>query len=167
MDTGRPRCLDIIQDEQRSRRQLRGMSGNSPPLQSFLPREDRRASGEVCQNHPLPCVAVAPAPPCVVAWSGVTSFSHPHPSAAMPAAVLHDFGHGPAPLFGWESVTPLTHGYGSPAYARRFKPDYRRYCYSVGKADVPFAALPGGPLWGYPTTMSPQLVGRWSIAHFR
>ena len=78
----------------------------------------------------------------------------------MPAAVLHNFGHGPAPLFGWESVTPLTHGYGSPAYARRFKPDYRRYCYSVGKADVPFAALPGGPLWGYPTTMSPQLVGR-------
>lgn len=56
---------------------------------------------------------------------------------------------------------PLSHNYGQPKYIRHVKPDYRRFCLSVGKADVPFAALPGGPLQGFPTTMSPQLVGRW------
>lgn len=83
----------------------------------------------------------------------------PHPYT--PARPLLNLGCGPSPLFGWESVTPLPHVYGQPGYTRRFKPDYRRFCFSVGKADVPHAALPGGPLWGYPTTMAPQLVGRW------
>ena len=80
--------------------------------------------------------------------------------AYTPSSFLHDYGYGPSPLFGWESVIPLQHQYGQPGYSRRVKPDYRRFCFSVGKADVPYAALPGGPLWGYPTTMSPQLVGR-------
>jgi hypothetical protein len=87
---------------------------------------------------------------------GVT---RPHPSA--PAPVLHNFGGGPTPLFGWESVIPLPHTYGGPRYARRVKPDYRRFCFSVGKAEVPYAALPGGPLQGWNSTMSPQLVGSW------
>ena len=85
------------------------------------------------------------------------SLHHPY----IPSRPLHDFGRGPTPLFGWDSVIPLAHGYGQPKYVKHVKPDYRRFCFSVGKADVPYAALPGGPLWGYPTTMSPQLVGRW------
>ena len=85
-------------------------------------------------------------------------YSRPHPLA--PAAVLQDFGFGPTPLFGWDSVMPLAHGYGQPKYFRRVKPDYRRFCYPVGKADVPYAALPGGPLQGFNSTLSPQLVGR-------
>lgn len=76
-----------------------------------------------------------------------------------PAPVLHDLGRGPEPLFGWESVMPLNHGYGQPKYMKRVKPDYRRFCFSVGKADVPFAAMPGGPLWGMDVTMAPQMVG--------
>lgn len=67
-----------------------------------------------------------------------------HPFA--PAPVLHNLGRGPEPLFGWESVMPLNHAYGQPKYIKRVKPDYRRFCFSVGKADVPFAAMPGGPL---------------------
>ena len=84
-----------------------------------------------------------------------------HPLA--PAPVLHNLGRGPEPLFGWESVMPLNHGYGQPKYIKRVKPDYRRFCFSVGKADVPFAAMPGGPLWGMDVTMAPQTVGghRW------
>lgn len=84
-----------------------------------------------------------------------------HPFA--PAPVLHHLGRGPEPLFGWESVMPLNHTYGQPRYLRRTKPDYRRFCFSVGKADVPFAAMPGGPLWGMGMTMAPQMVGshRW------
>ena len=97
-----------------------------------------------------------PLPPSVLPHNGFT-LHHPW----TPARPLHDFGYGPAPLFGWDSAIPLAHGYGQPKYARHVKPDYRRFCFSVGKADVPYAALPGGPLWGYPTTMSPQLVGRW------
>ncbi len=85
----------------------------------------------------------------------------PCPHYTTPAPVLHDFGSRPTPLFGWESVQPLAHGYGQPKYWRYVKPDYRRFCFSVGKASVPYAALPGGPLYGYRTTMSPQLVGRW------
>jgi hypothetical protein len=84
-----------------------------------------------------------------------------HPFA--PAPVLHSLGRGPEPLFGWESVMPLNHAYGQPKYIKRVKPDYRRFCFSVGKADVPFAAMPGGPLWGMDVTMAPQMVGghRW------
>ena len=84
-----------------------------------------------------------------------------HPFA--PAPVLHNLGRGPEPLFGWESVMPLNHAYGQPKYIKRVKPDYRRFCFSVGKADVPFAAMPGGPLWGMDVTMAPQMVGshRW------
>jgi hypothetical protein len=83
----------------------------------------------------------------------------PHPlSQAQP---LHDLGFGPTPLFGWASVTPRAHSYGQPKFWRHTKPDYRRYCFSVGKADVPYASLPGGPLEGYPAHMAPQLVGRW------
>lgn len=84
-----------------------------------------------------------------------------HPFA--PAPVLHNLGRGPEPLFGWESVMPLNHAYGQPNYIKRVKPDYRRFCFSVGKADVPFAAMPGGPLWGMDVTMAPQMVGghRW------
>jgi len=84
-----------------------------------------------------------------------------HPFA--PAQVLHNLGRGPEPLFGWESVMPLNHAYGQPKYIKRVKPDYRRFCFSVGKADVPFAAMPGGPLWGMDVTMAPQMVGghRW------
>jgi hypothetical protein len=84
-----------------------------------------------------------------------------HPFA--PAPVLHDLGRGPEPLFGWDSVMPLNHAYGQPKYIKRVKPDYRRFCFSVGKADVPFAAMPGGPLWGMDVTMAPQMIGsrRW------
>jgi hypothetical protein len=84
-----------------------------------------------------------------------------HPFA--PAPVLHNLGRGPEPLFGWESVMPLNHAYGQAKYIKRVKPDYRRFCFSVGKADVPFAAMPGGPLWGMDVTMAPQMVGghRW------
>lgn len=84
-----------------------------------------------------------------------------HPFA--PAPVFHDLGRGPEPLFGWESIMPLNHAYGQPKYIKRIKPDYRRFCFSVGKADVPFAAMPGGPLWGMDVTMAPQMVGghRW------
>lgn len=84
-----------------------------------------------------------------------------NPSA--PAPVLHHLGRGPEPLFGWDSVMPLNHTYGQPRYIRRIKPDYRRFCFSVGKADVPFTAMPGGPLWGMDVTMAPQMVGshRW------
>ena len=84
-----------------------------------------------------------------------------HPST--PAPVLHNLGRGPEPLFGWESVMPLNHAYGQPKYIKRVKPDYRRFCFSVGKADVPFAAMPGGPLWGMDVTMAPQMLGghRW------
>ena len=84
-----------------------------------------------------------------------------HPYA--PAPVLHHLGRGPEPLFGWDSVMPLNHTYGQPRYMRRTKPDYRRFCFSVGKADVPYAAMPGGPLWGMDVTMAPQMVGghRW------
>ncbi|KAK4686109.1 hypothetical protein P7C73_g4028, partial [Tremellales sp. Uapishka_1] len=83
--------------------------------------------------------------------------AHPY----SPAPILHNFGQGPTPLFGWESVMPLNHGYGQPKYYRYWKPDYRRFCYSVGKADVPYAALPGGPMMGFPTVMSSTMVGRW------
>jgi len=79
-----------------------------------------------------------------------------HPFA--PAPVLHNLGRGPEPLFGWESVMPLNHAYGQPKYIKRVKPDYRRFCFSVGRADVPFAAMPGGPLWGMDVTMAPQMV---------
>jgi hypothetical protein len=65
--------------------------------------------------------------------------SRPHPLA--PAPVLHNFGAGPAPLFGWESVIPLDHTYGSPRYFRRVRPDYRRFCVSVGKAEVPVGVM--------------------------
>ena len=84
-----------------------------------------------------------------------------HPNA--PAPVLHHLGRGPEPLFGWDSVMPLNHRYGQPRYIRRQKPDYRRFCFSVGKADVPFAVMPGGPLWGMDVTMAPQMAGshRW------
>ena len=84
-----------------------------------------------------------------------------HPFA--PAPVLHNLGRGPEPLFGWESVMSLSHAYGQPKYIKRVKPDYRRFCFSVGKADVPFAAMPGRPLWGMDVTMAPQMVGshRW------
>lgn len=84
-----------------------------------------------------------------------------HPFA--PAPVLHHLGRGPEPLFGWDSVMPLNHTYGQTRYIRRTKPDYRRFCFSVGKADVPFEAMPGGPLWGMDVTMAPQMVGshRW------
>ena len=84
-----------------------------------------------------------------------------HPFA--PAQVLHNLGRGPESLFGWASVMPLTHAYGQPKYIKRVKPDYRRFCFSVSKADVPFAAMPGGPLWGMDVTMAPQMVGshRW------
>ena len=102
-----------------------------------------------------PCYAGRPAYPLI------PPFGHERPHYSTPAPVLHNFGWGPTPLFGWESVMPLNHSYGQPGYIRRVKPDYRRFCFSVGKADVPYAALPGGPLQGYPTTMAPQLVGRW------
>jgi hypothetical protein len=91
-------------------------------------------------------------------WLDPSSTPANHFQSHMPAPVLHNFGYGPTPLFSWESVLPRPHCYGEPPYAWRVKPDYRRFCYSVGKADVPIAALPGGPLWGYPATMSPQLL---------
>ncbi|KIR37429.1 hypothetical protein I352_00745 [Cryptococcus deuterogattii MMRL2647] len=65
---------------------------------------------------------------------------------------------GPSPLFGWGSVMPRGHSYGQPKYLRYQKPDHRRFCYSVGKAEVPYASLPGGPLWGYPAHMAEQLT---------
>ena len=68
------------------------------------------------------------------------------PYSHTPAAPLHDFGLGPEPLFGWESVIPLVHTYGQPKHWRFTKPDYRRFCYSVGKADVPIARKWAGPL---------------------
>ncbi|WWD06149.1 hypothetical protein V865_004234 [Kwoniella europaea PYCC6329] len=83
----------------------------------------------------------------------------PYPHA--PALPLHDLGSGPQPLFGWPSVIPRPHSYGQPKYWRYQKPDYRRFCYSVGKAEVSFAALPGGPLYGYPTHMRENPVSRW------
>ncbi|KAE8543031.1 hypothetical protein D1P53_000518 [Cryptococcus gattii VGV] len=61
------------------------------------------------------------------------TFLRPHFLA--PAQPLQDLGFGPSPLFGWA-----------------------RLCYSVGKAEVPYASLPGGPLWGYPTHMAEQLL---------
>lgn len=87
----------------------------------------------------------------------------PRLNSFTPAPVLHNLGRGPEPLFGWGSVMPLSHTYGQPRYIRRTKPDYRRLCFSVGKADVPFAAMPGGSLWGMDVTMAPQIVGghRW------
>ncbi|ODN97006.1 hypothetical protein I350_07984 [Cryptococcus amylolentus CBS 6273] len=88
--------------------------------------------------------------------------AHPRPHPYTPSQPLQDLGFGPTPLFGWGSVTPLTggHTYGQPKYLRYQKPDHRRFCYSVGKADVPYASLPGGPLWGYPAHMAEQLVRR-------
>ncbi|OWZ68739.1 hypothetical protein C366_01905 [Cryptococcus neoformans Tu401-1] len=80
----------------------------------------------------------------------------PHPLA--PAQPLQDLRFGPSPLFGWGSVMPHGHSYGQPKYLRYQKPDHRRFCYSVGKAEVPYASLPGGPLWGYPAHMAEQLV---------
>lgn len=44
---------------------------------------------------------------------------------------------------------PRGHSYGQPKYLRYQKPDHRRFCHSVGKAEEPYASLPGGPLWGY------------------
>lgn len=82
----------------------------------------------------------------------------PHPLA--PAKPLQDLGFGPSPLFGWGSVMPQGHSYGQPKYLRYQKPDHRRFCYSVGKAEVPYASLPGGPLWGYAAHMAEQLVRR-------
>lgn len=76
------------------------------------------------------------------------------------AQPLQDLGFGPSPLFGWGSVMPRGHSYGQPKYLRYQKPDHRRFCYSVGKAEVPYASLPGGPLWGYPAHMAEQLVRR-------
>lgn len=119
-------------------------------------------------THPLFHSTIAP---IVIDRSGYKSshqvlvpFRHEsRPHLLAPAPVLHHFGRGPEPLFGWESVMPLGHSYGQPRYIRRVKPDYRRFCFSVGKADVPFAALPGGPLWGMDVTMAPQIIGghRW------
>ena len=84
---------------------------------------------------------------------------HPsRPSFNMPSMPLQNLGCGPQPLFGWDSVAPLQHTYGQPSHVRHVKPDYRRFCYSVGKAEVPYASLPGGPLQGFPTPMSSMLV---------
>jgi hypothetical protein len=69
------------------------------------------------------------------------AFGISRPHALAPASVLQNFGAGPAPLFGWESVIPLDHKYGSPKYFRRVKPDYRRFCVSVGKAEVPIGVM--------------------------
>ncbi|WWC67045.1 uncharacterized protein I206_100952 [Kwoniella pini CBS 10737] len=90
---------------------------------------------------------------------GIFSLNRPHPfSQAQP---LQNLGYGPQPLFGWASVQPLSHSYGQPKNWKQQKPDYRRFCYSVGKAEVPYAALPGGPLHGFPTYMSENVVKRW------
>ncbi|WVQ76435.1 hypothetical protein IAR50_006102 [Cryptococcus sp. DSM 104548] len=89
--------------------------------------------------------------------------THPRPHPYTPSQPLQDLGFGPTPLFGWGSVTRLMGGhttYGQPKYLRYQKPDHRLFCYSVGKADVPYASLPGGPLWGYPAHMAEQLVRR-------
>ncbi|KAL7423748.1 hypothetical protein Q5752_001331 [Cryptotrichosporon argae] len=56
------------------------------------------------------------------------------------------------------ALVSLPHTYGAPRYARRVKPDHRRFCFSVGKADVPYASLPGGPLEGMPAWMSSMVV---------
>ena len=71
-------------------------------------------------------------------------------------------------------MTPQAHGYGQPKYARLVKPDYRRFCYSVGKADVPmfpvpmtahagsgYPHYPGGTIRGWDAEMSPGLVKRY------
>lgn len=109
--------------------------GNYPAQPHFFPQQT------------LPCMAMMYPPP-----------QRPHPWAI--ATPLNNLGHGPTPLFGWPSVTPMPHCYGGPKFPKYVKPDYRRFCYSVGKAEVPFAALPGGPLEGWNSTFSPQLVGR-------
>ena len=123
-------------------------------------------SHPVCLSQQLPMLshhnhAQMPIPMSIPMMSMATHEPRLHPFA--PAPVLHHLGRGPEPLFGWESVMPLNHAYGQPKYIKRVKPDYRRFCFSVGKADVPFAAMPGGPLWGMDVTMAPQMVGghRW------
>ncbi|WVN87393.1 uncharacterized protein L203_102572 [Cryptococcus depauperatus CBS 7841] len=96
--------------------------------------------------------------PVAILPSWAIPHSRPHPYT--PSYPLHNVGFGPAPLFGWGSVTPQPHTYGVPKYFRYQKPDYRRFCYSVGKAEVPYASLPGGPLFGLPSYMAEQLVRR-------
>ena len=130
--------MNIHHNDVPDRKQLYTRNQNTPLLQPY-------PSHVAFQAYPPP----------------VWAYSRPRHHFATPAPVLHNLGYDPTPLFGWGSVTPLTHTYGQPGYGRVQKPDYRRCCFSVGKADVPYAAMPGGPLYGFPTTLSSQLVGRW------
>jgi hypothetical protein len=125
---------------------------NSPPPHPF--------SGNTLHPHNTPLPLFASQQQQVLMPFRQPVYPRPHPHT--PAMPLHDFGYGPSPLFGWPSVMPLHHQYGQPRYYRHIKPDYRRFCYSVGNADVPYGAHRGGPLEGYPTVMAPQLLGnRW------
>lgn len=128
---------------------------SDPTSMPYLARPEMQVPMQSHTSMPMPMSMPMPIPMHMPHEPRLNPFA--------PAPVLHHLGRGPEPLFGWESVMPLNHTYGQPRYMRRTKPDYRRFCFSVGKADVPFAAMPGGPLWGMDVTMAPQMVGghRW------
>ncbi|RXK37303.1 hypothetical protein M231_05445 [Tremella mesenterica] len=126
--------------------------------QHFQPHASYTGPHDPQHLHSFPSYHPAPPIPSFPMFNGPTMFPsitpgpiQPHmagtyPHYAAPAMPLHNFGMGPEPLFGWESVIPLSHGYGMPKYGKIVKPDYRRFCYSVGKADVPLARRFAGPL---------------------
>jgi hypothetical protein len=69
-------------------------------------------------------------------------------------------------MLGSAAVTPQAHGYGQPKYMKVVKPDYRRFCYSVGKADVPIVSMfqqyySGGLGRGWDQEISPGFVRRY------
>lgn len=140
--------------------QKRLASSSMPPSQFREALVPDHQPISCAQNQPIPVQRPVQMP---MAMQMGMAMHEPRLHPFAPAPVLHNLGRGPEPLFGWESVMPLNHGYGQPKYIKRVKPDYRRFCFSVGKADVPFAAMPGGPLWGMDVTMAPQMVGghRW------
>lgn len=62
--------------------------------------------------------------------------SRPHPHS-----IASPLTHTPLSTMGIAAVTPQMHGYGQPKYMKYVKPDYRRFCYSVGNADVPIVPM--------------------------
>jgi hypothetical protein len=137
---------------------LTQISGQAPHTYT-APQTFHHAQAPYAQPYPNGQASFLQYPIPPLQGPGIMPY-RPHPlSQAQP---LHDLGFGPTPLFGWASVTPRAHSYGQPKYWKYTRPDYRRFCFSVGKAEVPYASLPGGPLEGFPAHMAPQLVGgRW------
>ena len=164
-----------------------GCWGHEPPITPTIP--DCQLTSEACHPHgghghqsqsqqaqqlvTMPVHVDTPMPmPMPVSMPLYPQRPHPH-------SIAGPLTHTPAPIFGWPSVTPRVHGYGQPKYARFVKPDYRRFCYSVGKADVPYFPFdqyggsgmyggtgmgPTGPISGWGGEVNPNLhrsMGSW------